>query len=224
MRAVHVNNSWRPATYTSIDRALTGQLDGVPALFAGQTRIDHQRLGPALFAVVWHEHEDVGYILKPNPDAPSRPYTAIVQRAVVDTFEAARGASLLVLGSFFTAPPMNASGLATEGLEGATSIRRHMRRERLPSLVAAKKAAVLETRGHLACEACHFDFAATYGDLGANMCEVHHLEALSARPGATRTTLDDLAILCANCHRVIHATRPMWSVHQLATHLATEKA
>ncbi|WP_431189940.1 HNH endonuclease [Cupriavidus oxalaticus] len=98
-----------------------------------------------------------------------------------------------------------------------------MSRERSRKLVAAKKAAVLQATGRLACEACSFDFKEAYGDMAADMCEVHHVEALCTRASATITTLDELAILCANCHRVIHATKPMWPVSRLAERLRRSK-
>jgi 5-methylcytosine-specific restriction protein A len=34
--------------------------------------------------------------------------------------------------------------------------------------------------------------------------------------GVRKTPLHDLAILCANCHRMIHRTHPMISVEEFA--------
>lgn len=106
--------------------------------------------------------------------------------------------------------------LPLEGSEGAVRLVTHLRRERDRSLVEAKKRAVLATRGNLSCEACGFDFAVVYGDIGDSFCEVHHLTPLSASSESTTTTLNDLAVLCSNCHRIIHRSTPMLSVAELS--------
>jgi 5-methylcytosine-specific restriction protein A len=95
----------------------------------------------------------------------------------------------------------------------------HKRRERSPSLVRKKKAAVMEAAGVLACEVCGFDFANTYGDLGAGFAECHHIIPLSELNSARRTKLTDLAIVCANCHRMLHRSKPMLSVEGLRGNL-----
>ena len=60
--------------------------------------------------------------------------------------------------------------------------------------------------GNLKCEVprCGFDFEAVYGDLGHNYAQVHHLQPLSDRTMPGKTSLDDLAVVCANCHVMIH--------------------
>jgi predicted HNH restriction endonuclease len=76
-------------------------------------------------------------------------------------------------------------------------------------LVRKKRDAVLRETGQLACEACGFDFNDTYGEHGRWFIEVYHLLPLHAFTPGTRTRLQDLAVLCANCHRMVHA-RPRW--------------
>jgi 5-methylcytosine-specific restriction protein A len=97
-----------------------------------------------------------------------------------------------------------------EAAEGKPHLVQHLRRERDRTLAKKKKQAVLKLMGRLACEACGFDFAVRYLDLGRNFCEVHHRTLLAKGP--TINNLDDLAILCSNCHRMIHLTEPMESV------------
>jgi len=60
--------------------------------------------------------------------------------------------------------------------------------------------------GRLKCEVprCGFDFIDVYGVLGSGYAQVHHLRPLSSVAGAAETRLDDLAIVCANCHAMIH--------------------
>jgi len=96
--------------------------------------------------------------------------------------------------------------------EGAVLTRLHKRRERDPKASAKKKAAVLQEKGKLQCEACGFDFAVAYGQLGIGFAECHHRLPLASLGSRTGTRLGDLAVLCANCHRMIHKTRPLMSV------------
>jgi len=77
------------------------------------------------------------------------------------------------------------------------------RRERDRGLRKKKLAAVNKAGGAIACEACGFDFGKVYGDRGAGYIEVHHVNPLHVT-GATVTSLDDLALVCANCHRMCH--------------------
>jgi 5-methylcytosine-specific restriction protein A len=102
-----------------------------------------------------------------------------------------------------------------EGSEGKILTRKHLVRERSGSLPKKKKSQVLKKTGKLECEACGFDFRKHYGEHGEGFAECHHLVPVSElRPG-TKTRLRDLAILCANCHRMIHRSRPWLSLEQL---------
>lgn len=91
--------------------------------------------------------------------------------------------------------------------EGRLLMRRHRARERNKSLRKKKIASVLQRGGWLACEACGFDFEAVYGDRGAGYIECHHVLPLHVA-GEGRTKLSDLALICANCHRMIHRRAP----------------
>ncbi len=64
----------------------------------------------------------------------------------------------------------------------------------------------------LQCEVCSFNFKEKYGEIGADFCEVHHIIPLSEAEQVVETRLGDLAILCSNCHRMIHKTNPMESI------------
>ncbi len=97
--------------------------------------------------------------------------------------------------------------------EGRALLRLHRARERDQKLVVAKKRHVFHDTGQLACEACGFDFAAVYGELGEGFAECHHRQPL-ADTGETRTTLAELAVVCANCHRMLHR-RPWRTVEEL---------
>lgn len=95
-----------------------------------------------------------------------------------------------------------------EGFEGERKKRYIFYRTRERKLRNAKIAEALEkNHGRLICEVpnCGFDFADVYGKLGERYAEVHHKFALGKAPHTGRTNiLDDLVIVCANCHSMIH--------------------
>lgn len=100
------------------------------------------------------------------------------------------------------------------GEEGGIIMRLHKRYERDRSLVR-KKVAAAAASGNLACEVCDFDFEAAYGELGAGYIEVHHLKPVSEIGQSGKTKLSDLALLCANCHRMAHRKRKPLSLKQI---------
>lgn len=101
--------------------------------------------------------------------------------------------------------------IMAEASEGKALARSHIDRERKPGIVRKKKAGVLRKTGRLACEACGFDFAETYGARGEGFIECHHVKPLSDLEPGIATRLNDLVLLCSNCHRMAHAKRP-WLV------------
>ena len=106
-------------------------------------------------------------------------------------------------------------GETFEAEEGRILARVHLTRERNRKLVELKKMAAINEGGKLRCEVCCFDFEAAYGERGAGFIEVHHLRPIhTLRPGE-KTKLEDLALLCSNCHRMIHARKPWLTVEQL---------
>ncbi|MEU6652737.1 HNH endonuclease [Streptomyces sp. NPDC046900] len=91
--------------------------------------------------------------------------------------------------------------------EGRLLLRRHRARERNKGLRKKKIDSVLRKGGSLACEACGFDFEEVYGERGAGYVECHHVVPLH-EAGEGKTRLSDLALICANCHRIIHRRAP----------------
>ena len=76
---------------------------------------------------------------------------------------------------------------------------------------------------YLKCEVCGFDFEKVYGKLGAGYIEVHHKKPVSE--GERITDLNnDLVMLCANCHRMIHRGRDhMITVKELQSIISANK-
>jgi len=103
--------------------------------------------------------------------------------------------------------------------EGRKKFVTHLRRERRSQIVTAKKEQALKETGGLRCEVCGFDFKEKYGKLGEGFAEAHHKMPLSVVEDEAETSLDDLAIICSNCHRMIHRTNPMESIEQLRRRL-----
>ncbi len=103
-----------------------------------------------------------------------------------------------------------------EALEGDLILRLHMSRERDSKLASDKKRKTLNEKGKLVCEACDFDFS-IYGDRGKNFIEVHHIIPVSSLKPGDKTKLEDLSLLCANCHRMVHVRKPWLDIEELRT-------
>lgn len=92
--------------------------------------------------------------------------------------------------------------------EGALRRRETWHRHREQSLRLAKIEHVMRSHpnARLLCQVpgCGFDFEARYGPIGRGYAEVHHLIPLSTLDPDSITTLDQLAVVCSNCHRMIH--------------------
>jgi putative restriction endonuclease len=109
------------------------------------------------------------------------------------------------------ASPADPTGDAREEFEGFEGVAKkrfivHRRRETKFRALKLEEALRLN-RGHLLCEVpnCGFDFAKRYGAVGRGYAQVHHKELLSKSPKKGRkVTLKDLAVVCANCHVMIH--------------------
>ena len=98
-----------------------------------------------------------------------------------------------------------------EGTEGKKRLLVHLSRERDRKLVLQKK----WTSPSLACEVCGFSFAYVYGKQAAAYGEVHYLVPLAEAIAERKTSLEDLALLCANCHRVVHLKNPPFTLEEL---------
>ncbi|WP_309472705.1 HNH endonuclease [Phaeobacter gallaeciensis] len=102
-----------------------------------------------------------------------------------------------------------------EASEGRVLTRVHSYRERDRAIVKRKKKSHLKKFGRLQCEACDFDFLEQYGERGEGFIECHHTKPVSDLQPGEKTKLSELVLLCANCHRMVHAARPWWTMEQL---------
>lgn len=58
------------------------------------------------------------------------------------------------------------------------------------------------------CSVCGFDFEKFYGKHGAGYIEVHHLKPVSSFESPTKVCpINDMTVVCSNCHRMLHRNR-----------------
>lgn len=84
-------------------------------------------------------------------------------------------------------------------IEGGLGLVSHLARERNHSIIAAKKRQALKNNA-LSCEVCGFSFIERFQQ---EFIECHHIDPIS-QVGIRETSLDDLALVCSNCHRMLH--------------------
>ena len=93
--------------------------------------------------------------------------------------------------------------------EGKEKLVLHKVRERDPSLVNRKK----QLAKDLICECCDFDFAKTYPLLGRGFIECHH--KIPINKGERITSIEDLSLVCSNCHRMLHRRNENGGYHSI---------
>jgi 5-methylcytosine-specific restriction protein A len=62
------------------------------------------------------------------------------------------------------------------------------------------------------CMVCGFDFGQTYGEHGEGYIEAHHIVPFASLAAELEPVLldpkEDFVVVCANCHRMLHRSRP----------------
>lgn len=105
-----------------------------------------------------------------------------------------------------------------EALEGEAFKGEAVFRRRNHTLIEVKKAL---SGGR--CEVCGFNFEEQYGAIGKGHIEAHHINPIASRQGSSTTTLDEIALLCANCHAMVHTQNPPIAVADLRQMLEKQK-
>lgn len=96
-----------------------------------------------------------------------------------------------------------------EFCEGKEMLKQHLIRERNQYLITlAKQKFKMEHNNKLFCEACGFDFSDKYGDLGIGFIEAHHIKPIAKMKQNEKTKIEDIVMLCSNCHSMIHRKKP----------------
>jgi predicted HNH restriction endonuclease len=122
-----------------------------------------------------------------------------------------------------TLPSIPDSEFDVSAEEGRELLRLHRMRERNRGLVARKKRTVLSKSKRLVCEVCDFDFAAVYGPRGEGFAECHHTQFIAHSAPGRRTKPSELAVVCANCHRMLHR-RPWVTVSELRVLVSSQRS
>ena len=72
------------------------------------------------------------------------------------------------------------------------------------------------------CQACGFNFKDRYGELSLNkkkeeFIEAHHIRQIQDLPEGevVEFNIEDFAVLCSNCHRMVHRKNPPYSINEI---------
>jgi len=106
--------------------------------------------------------------------------------------------------------------LTGEFPEGKVVERTHKARERNNQVIQIAKSNFKRKHGKLFCQVCGFDFENKYGKVGKEFIEAHHTIAVSDMTPEHKTKPEDIAMLCANCHRMVHKRRPWLTMKELS--------
>ena len=100
--------------------------------------------------------------------------------------------------------------------EGKKIQKLHYNRERNSTVVKLAKEEFRKINKRLFCQICGFDFKEKYGELGDDYIEAHHIKPLSElTEEETTTSIEEIALVCSNCHRMLHRKRPWLSIENL---------
>lgn len=105
--------------------------------------------------------------------------------------------------------------ISEEYSEGKVAFGLHKKRERKPELIKKAKEVALKKYGKLVCEVCKFSFQQKYGDIGEGFIEGHHKIPVSQLEPESKTKIEDIALVCSNCHSMLHRKGSQLSVEQL---------
>lgn len=99
--------------------------------------------------------------------------------------------------------------------EGKEKYILHKSKERNNELVRKAKELNFKKDNKLSCQICGFSFFDKYGEIGKGFIEAHHTFPISELKEETNTKIEDLAMLCSNCHRMLHRQRPWLTIEAL---------
>ncbi len=100
-------------------------------------------------------------------------------------------------------------------MEGRILYQLHRTRERNQEIVKKAKEHAIKSGHGLVCCICNFDFYHFYGDIGKDYIECHHIKPIAEYGEGGRTKVTDFALVCANCHKMLHRRSPWIKVEEL---------
>lgn len=99
--------------------------------------------------------------------------------------------------------------------EGKSKYRRHLIRERKVEVIRLAKIKFKQENEKLYCQVCGFDFKKIYGEIGEDFIEGHHNIPISELKENQETKVEDISLVCSNCHKMIHRRKPWLTVEEL---------
>lgn len=127
------------------------------------------------------------------------------ERVVKEILKRAKISDKIRLNNFFNSKIKSINESVEEdeiglGVEDLTKIRTHKSIERSSKIIKKVK----KLLGYQ-CQACESDLTKIYGKIAENYIEAHHLKPIHLDIGSKQTRdIKDFAVLCPNCHRMIH--------------------
>ncbi len=100
-------------------------------------------------------------------------------------------------------------------IEGNSVLAVHLRYERNSIFIRKIKERALANNKMLNCQVCGFSFIERYGKIGEGFIEAHHKKPFSEIKQKTMTSKDDIALVCSNCHRMLHRDNLAIDVEEL---------
>lgn len=99
--------------------------------------------------------------------------------------------------------------------EGKSKYRKHLVRERNNKIIKFAKIKFKKEKGKLYCEICKFDFEKVYGKIGIDFIEGHHDIPISELKENQETKIEDISLVCSNCHKMLHRRKPWLTISEL---------
>ena len=100
--------------------------------------------------------------------------------------------------------------------EGKKKLRTHICRDRNYKVIREAKRRYKDKHEKVICEICRFDFEETYGEIGKDFIEGHHIIPVSELNEGDKTKVEDIVLVCSNCHKMLHRKRPWLTPCELA--------
>lgn len=132
-----------------------------------------------------------------------------------ELFGKTNAGSALVLTKFEAMPPTEDEPV---GKEGRLLTRMHVYKERDRAFARRVRDHYRRQQGgKLICEACGHIGEDFYGPPGDRCMEAHHKVPIEELQPDSIMTVNEMAMVCANCHRVIHSQKPCLTLDQIKT-------
>jgi hypothetical protein len=109
----------------------------------------------------------------------------------------------------------------TEGVPGGKKKQElHYIYERNRTVVELAKQYAWQRDRTLPCEVCGFSYVKAYGELGEEYIEAHHKTPVASLKPKQLVKVEDIALVCANCHRMLHRGEKTLSIEELKKRVA----